>query len=201
MILVAISQLFVSGLLLGLGLTMDACAVSMANGLEEPKMKLPKMVFIAFMYAFFQAGMPLIGYFFGHLLFENLPFIEKYHIIPIVALVLLLIIGGHMLIEGIKDVKSEEEHEPKKLTFKLIFIQAIATSIDALSTGLTFADYGVLEALLVVGLIALVTFVVCMIALFIGKKFGDKLGPWAIILGGIILIAIGIEIFITGIWF
>ena len=141
MILVAISQLFVSGLLLGLGLTMDACAVSMANGLEESKMKLPKMVFIAFMYAFFQAGMPLIGYFFGHLLFENLPFIQKYHIIPIVALVLLLIIGGHMLIEGIKDVKSEEEHEPKRLTFKLIFIQAIATSIDALSTGLTFADY------------------------------------------------------------
>ena len=69
MILVAIGQLFTSGLLLGLGLTMDACAVSMANGLEEPKMKPLKMIFITFMYAFFQAGMPLIGYFFGHLLF------------------------------------------------------------------------------------------------------------------------------------
>lgn len=201
MILVAIGQLFTSGLLLGLGLTMDACAVSMANGLEEPKMKPLKMIFIAFMYAFFQAGMPLIGYFFGHLLFENLPFIEQYKIIPIVALVLLLIIGGHMIVEGIKEIKNPEEHEPKKLTFKLILIQAIATSIDALSTGLTFADYNIGEALIVVSLIALVTFVVCLAALFVGKKFGDKLGSKAVILGGIILIAIGIEIFITGIWF
>ncbi len=202
MILVAIGQLIANGLLLGLGLTMDAAAVSMANGLEEPKMKPLKMAYIAFMYAFFQALMPLIGYFFGHLLFENLPFIEKYHVIPIVALVLLLLIGGHMIYSGIKDIRNkEEERAAKKLTFVVILIQALATSIDALSTGLTFADYSINNALIVVGLIALVTFIVCIISLIIGKLFGDKLGPKAVILGGIILILIGIEIFVTGIWF
>lgn len=201
MFLVSTGQLLLSGLLLGLGLTMDAAAVSMSNGLEEPKMKKRKMAFIAILYAFFQGIMPLFGYLFGHLLFENLPFIEKYHVIPIAALVILSILGIKMIFDGIKEIKHPEEKEPKIIGFKLLFIQAIATSIDALSTGLSFADYKILEALVVIALVMVVTFICCMISLFIGKKFGDKLGSKAVILGGIILICIGIEIFVTGIWF
>ena len=201
---ISAGQLITSGLLLGLGLTMDAAAVSMANGLEEPNMKKSKHIFIAFMYALFQALMPLLGYLFGSTIYKHVPQIEKYHIIPIIALVILGFLGTKMIIDGIKDSKNVEEGEKaveeigKKLTFKLILIQAIATSIDALSTGLTFADYSISEALIVVALITLVTFVVCYFSVIIGKKFGMKLGNKAMIVGGIILIAIGLEIFITG---
>ena len=202
MFLVSTGQLLLSGLLLGLGLTMDAAAVSMSNGLEEPKMKPIKMFYIALLYGVFQGVMPLLGYFFGHLLFENFSFIQEYHLIPIVALIILLILGSKMIIDGIKEIKKPaEEREIKKIGFKLLIIQAIATSIDALSTGLSFADYQIHEAVIVVSLITLVTFIACIISLLIGKKFGDKLGSKAVIIGGIILIAIGIEIFVTGIWF
>ncbi len=196
-------QLISTGLMLGLGLTMDAAAVSMANGLKEPTMKKGKMIYIAFMYGLFQALMPLIGYFFGNALYNNVPQIEEYHLIPICALVILAFLGTKMIIDGVKEIKNKESDEEilkdaKTLTFKVIFIQTIATSIDALSTGLTFSDYKASEALIVCALIALVTFIVCVISLVIGKKFGAKLGKVALIIGGVILIAIGLEIFITG---
>jgi len=207
---ISAGKLISTGLLLGLGLTMDAAAVSMVNGLEESNMKKRKMIFIAFMYALFQALMPLIGYFFGNALYTRLPFIEKYHLIPICALIILLILGIKMVFDGINDIKNEAQIEEKieaekkihkSITLKVIFIQTIATSIDALSTGLTFSNYLVTEALVVTGLIALVTFIVCMISLFIGKKFGAKLGKYALIIGGVILCGIGLEIFISGIFF
>ena len=199
---ISAGQLITSGILLGFGLTMDAAAVSMANGLEEPCMTERKHIFIAFMYALFQALMPFIGYLFGSTIYKNVPQIEKYHLIPIIALVILGFLGTKMIIDAVKEGKNEKEEEEqikgKTLTFKLIFIQAIATSIDALSTGLTFADYALYEALVVISLIALVTFVVCYISVNIGKKFGIKLGNKALIVGGVILILIGLEIFITG---
>lgn len=196
-------QLISTGLMLGLGLTMDAAAVSMANGLEEPHMSKKKMIFIAFMYGLFQALMPLIGYFFGNALYNNVPQIEKYHLIPIFALVILAFLGIKMIIDGIKEIKNKSSDEDilkeaKGLTFKVIFIQTIATSIDALSTGLTFSDYNAKEALIVCALIALVTFIVCIFSLIIGKKFGAKFGKIALIIGGVILTVIGLEIFITG---
>ena len=199
---ISAGQLITSGILLGFGLTMDAAAVSMANGLEEPCMKERKHIFIAFMYGLFQALMPFIGYLFGSTIYNNVPQIEKYHLIPIIALVILGFLGTKMIIDAVKEGKNEKEEEEqikgKTLTFKLIFIQAIATSIDALSTGLTFSDYALSEALVVISLIALVTFVVCYISVNIGKKFGIKLGNKALIVGGVILILIGLEIFITG---
>lgn len=217
MFLISQFQLISQGLLLGLGLTMDACAVSMSNGLQEPSMKKKKMILIALTYALFQALMPLLGYFFGNVLYNNFSFIEKFHIIPIISLVLLLIIGGKMIIEGIKELKDTKNYDTsnalekikeadkanliKKLTVSAILLQGIATSIDALSTGLTFADFNIIEAIIEVALIAVVTFTMSFIALIIGKKFGDKLGVKAIIFGGIILVLIGIEIFVTGIWF
>lgn len=176
--------------LFGVGLAMDACAVSMANGLNEAKMKTRKAVLIALMFGLFQALMPLIGYFVGHALLQ---YIEAY--IPWIALILLGFIGGKMLVEGIKH--KDEEHVAKSLTFIGIVVQAIATSIDALSVGLTIAEYTVLEAIICATIIAVVTFIISFIAVHIGKKFGTKLGNKAEILGGIILIAIGLEIFIS----
>ena len=98
-------------------------------------------------------------------------------------------------------LKKEKENEEKivKLTFISLFIQSIATSIDALSVGFTFADYMVSDAIICSSIIMVVTALISFIAVIIGKKFGDALGKKAEILGGIILILIGIEIFITGI--
>lgn len=184
----------ITSIFLGIGLAMDACAVSMANGLNEPKMKLNKIVLIAFMFGLFQGAMPFIGYLVGSVCLSQIEWI-----IPWVALVLLGFIGGKMVFEGFK--KDDEKEDVKKLTFKVLFIQAIATSIDALSVGFTIADYTMIEAIVCVLLIALMTFIVCVFAVFVGKKFGTKLGSKAEILGGIILVLIGIEIFITGIFF
>lgn len=186
---------YIRSFLLGVGLAMDASAVSMANGLKEPKMKNIKLFFIAGMFGIFQALMPLIGYFIGH---AFLSYIEIF--IPWIALVLLVVIGGKMLIDGIKDEKEDDKAEDK-LSLKVIFLQAIATSIDALSVGFTIANYTVTEALICALIICLVTIIICICAVFIGKKFGTKLGNKACILGGIVLIAIGIEIFISGIFF
>lgn len=178
--------------LLGIGLAMDACAVSITNGLNEPKMKRSKMFFICFMFGLFQALMPLIGYFVGHAFIE---YIEKF--IPFIALGLLAFLGIKMIIDGIKGEESNEKE--KILTFGGIFMQAIATSIDALSVGLTIADYSILQAVICSIIIAIVTFIICVLAFTLGKKFGEKLGNKAILMGGVILIIVGIEIFLTGI--
>ncbi len=183
-------QFYIQSILLGIALAMDACAVSMANGLNEPNMKKRKIVLIAFMFAFFQALMPLIGYFIGHAILQ---YIEKF--IPWIALILLCFLGGKMLFEGFK---KEEDNEAKVLTFATLFVQAIATSIDALSVGLTIAEYSIGEAVICALIIATITFILSFASVFIGKKFGTKLGNKAEMLGGIILIGIGIEIFISG---
>lgn len=184
--------LIVTSALLGIGLAMDACSVSMANGLKEPNMKVNKVILISFMFALFQALMPLIGYFIGSAL---LTYIEKY--IPWIALILLGFVGGKMFIEGLKH--KDEEVDEKPLTFVLLLVQAIATSIDALSVGFSIADYKVHEALLSALIIAIVTFVICIAGVYVGKKFGTALGSKAEMIGGIILIIIGLEIFMTGI--
>lgn len=190
-----VSKLITTSLLLGVGLAMDACAVSMANGLNNPKMRITKTLLIAAHFALFQALMPLIGYFIGSFILSKIEWI-----IPWVALIILSIIGGKMLYDGIKN-KDNENETVKKLTYGAIVIQAVATSIDALSVGFTIANYNVIDALICVGIVGLITFILCITAVFIGKKFGTKLGNKAEILGGIILIAIGIEIFISGMFF
>ncbi len=177
--------------LLGIGLAMDACAVSMANGLKEPTMCFKKHCFIALLFALFQALMPLLGYFVGHAM---LSWIDAF--IPWLALVILSFLGINMFVSGIQNKKEEDT---KKLTILNLLIQAFATSIDALSVGFTIADYTIQQALICVGCIAIVTFIICLGAVKLGKKFGTKLGNKAEILGGIILFGIGLEIFITGI--
>ena len=188
---------FLNSILLGVGLAMDAFSVSLANGLHDTKMKAGRMSLIAGTFAVFQAAMPLIGWACVHTIAQKFSVFEK--MIPWIALILLLFIGGKMLIEGIRG--DEEEEEIKNLSFGALMIQGVATSIDALSVGFTIADYGFLMALVCALLIAAVTFIICMIGLKIGKKVGTKLSGKASILGGVILIGIGIEIFVKGVFF
>jgi manganese efflux pump family protein len=143
--------------------------------------------------------MPLAGWVCVHTILEYFKVFEKF--IPWIALVLLLYIGGGMLIEGIKAKNDTGEKESKSLTFKALLIQGVATSIDALSVGFTIAEYNFLMAFIAGVIIAAVTFAVCFAGLEIGKKFGTKLSNKATILGGIILIGIGLEIFIKGVFF
>lgn len=191
---------FLSAALLGLGLAMDACAVSMANGLKEPQMKVGKITLIALLFAVFQAAMPMIGWVCVHTIVEKFQAFGK--AVPFIALGLLGFIGGKMIHEGLT-CKNDDDEQPcsQLLTFGALIVQAVATSIDALSVGFTIADYNFTKALVSVGVIALVTFLVCFVAVFLGKKFGTKLGGKASILGGLILIGIGIEIFISGVFF
>lgn len=182
----------VTSSLLGAGLAMDAAAVSMANGMNKPCMKVRKVVLIASMFGLFQGAMPFIGYLVGSVVLSKIEWI-----IPWVALFLLSFIGGKMLIDGVKN-KEEECESKAELTFRVLLVQAVATSIDALSVGFTISNYSLIEAVVAVLLIALVTFIISFIAVYIGKKFGTKLGNKAVIIGGFILIAIGVEIFISG---
>lgn len=186
-----------NSVLLGVGLAMDAFSVSMANGLNEPGMKRKKMCGVASVFAFFQALMPMIGWVCVHTVVQYFAAFEKF--IPWIALILLCYIGGKMLWDGIKN-KEEEAEEAAGVGLSALLVQGVATSIDALSVGFTIADYGFVMALVCALIIAAVTFVICMGGLIIGKTFGTKLSNKAAILGGVILIFIGIEIFMTGIF-
>jgi putative Mn2+ efflux pump MntP len=188
---------FFNSLLLGIGLAMDAFSVSLANGLNEPTMSKKKMCGIAGIFAFFQALMPMLGWFLITTIAHLFNAFEK--VIPWVALILLCFIGGKMLYEGIT-TKEDEECKPK-VGFCGLIVQGIATSIDALSVGCTISEYGFAMALICALIIALTTFIICMIGLLIGKNFGTKLSGKANIFGGIILIIIGIEIFVKGVFF
>ena len=186
---------FFNNILLGIGLAMDAFSVSLANGLNEPVMRSRRMAAIAGVYAGFQALMPLTGWFCVRTVLQY--FSAFHRLIPWIALALLGYIGVKMLIEGIR---SGSEDEPARaLSNAALLLQGIATSIDALSVGFTIADYGFVPALASALIIAAVTFFICMGGLSIGKRFGTKLAGRASILGGIILIAIGLEIFLKGI--
>ena len=116
--------------------------------------------------------------------------------IPWIALLLLCWIGGKMLLEGLRGGE-ENSLEVEKLGLWALLVQGVATSIDALSVGFTIADYGWQMALAAALIIAAVTFLICMGGLRIGKTFGTKLAGKASILGGVILIAIGVEIFVS----
>ena len=184
---------FFLSIMLGVGLAMDAFSVSLANGLNEPRMKFGKMTFVAGMFAFFQALMPMIGWVCVHTIVQYFSSFEKW--IPWIALSLLGYIGVKMLIDGIKCRGCEVELRAD--TLGALIVQGVATSIDALSVGFTIADYTLGDALLAALVIAAVTFVICLGCIVIGKKVGTKLAGKAGILGGVILIFIGLEIFIT----
>lgn len=183
---------FFNSILLGVGLAMDAFSVSLANGLNEPGMERQKMFGVAGVFAFFQALMPMTGWICIHTIVQFFHAFEA--LIPWIALILLCFIGGKMLWEGIT---GDGEEEPVGVTFTTLLVQGVATSIDALSVGFAIADYDPLSAIAAALIIAAVTFVICMVGLILGKTVGTRLAGKASILGGLILIFIGLEIFIT----
>ena len=185
----------INSALLGVGLAMDAFSVSMANGLSMPKMSRAMRIAIPLTFAVFQFLMPMIGWFCVRSVAEAFTSFQR--AIPWIALVLLLYIGGKMLIEGFRG--GETEHTDVALKPGALLIQGVATSIDALSVGFTIEQYHVSQALAASLIIGGLTFVICSCGLRIGQRFGTRLAGKASILGGIILIGIGIEIFITGI--
>ena len=193
---------FITSILLGVGLAMDAFSVSLANGLNDHGMKTPKMCGMAGIFSAFQFLMPLIGWVCVHTVAQLFSSFEK--LLPWIALALLGFIGGKMLIEGIRGGDCDEEENcdecGKKIGLAALIVQGVATSIDALSVGFTIAEYGFVQALVSCLLIGFVTFFICLGGIFIGKKFGDRLAGKAGILGGIILIAIGINIFVNGVF-
>lgn len=190
-------ELIVQNLLLGVGLAMDAFSVSLADGLEEPCMKKRRMAVVAGIFALFQALMPMIGWTCVHTVVQYFQSFQAF--IPWIALILLCWIGFNMIFESLKG--GDDPCGSHHLGLKALLVQGVATSIDALSVGFTIAHYDLWSALAAVGLIGGATFLICFAGIAIGKKAGTKLAGKAGILGGVILIAIGLEIFITGVFF
>lgn len=184
-----------NSVLLGVGLAMDAFSVSIANGLSEPQMRRRKSLLIAGVYSVFQFTMPLIGWFLVTTLIGWFRVIEKF--IPYIALGLLLFIGIKMIVECLR---GGEEKESRRLTAPILLMQGVATSIDALSVGFTIAEYPFPSALSASLIIGAVTFVICLFGLWIGRRFG-RIFRRAEVVGGVILILIGIEIFVKNVFF
>ena len=184
--------------LIGIGLAMDAFAVSICKGLSysESNYSWKKALLPGVYFGAFQALMPMIGWICVHTIVRYFRAFEK--LIPWIALFLLAWIGGKMLYDGIRGGEGEETSG--RLTLPALLIQGVATSIDALSVGFTIADYALPMAIVCALIIAVVTFFICAAGLRIGKRFGTRLAGRAQILGGIILIGIGLEIFLTGIF-
>ena len=187
--------------LMGVSLAMDAFAVSITDGMCYSKLSKGKAVIIPTVFGIFQAVMPLIGYFLGSL-FAN--YIDDYD--HYIAFFLLLIIGGKMIFDGIKDLRSTDgEIKEKKFSFPEVLIQGTATSIDALAVGITLnAMEGVTNTnvFIWVAIIGVVTFVISLVGVIlgicVGKLFKNKVSI-AEIIGGLVLLGIGLKILIEGI--
>ena len=183
---------FTDILLIGVGLSMDAFAVSMCQGVSMKKLDLRRAALIALFFGGFQALMPLLGFALGS------TFASAVTIGPWIAAALLLILGGKMLIEGIRD---KEEAPSDVGTISRLFILAIATSIDAFAVGVSFSmQEGVVwltggtSIFLAVSVIGVTTFVLSLIGVWIGNRFGLKYHRAATIFGGVVLILIGIKV-------
>ena len=189
----------VNSILFGVGLAMDAFSVSVANGLNEPNMPARRVLLVAGTFALFQTAMPLAGWLCVHSIAEAFQAFQPY--IPWIALALLLFIGIKMIREGLQEeTEREEEEEKKLLRGGALLVQGIATSIDALSVGFTIAEYDLVSALVEAVIIGAVTFGICVLGVKLGKRLGLKLAGKASVFGGVILILIGLEIFITGVF-
>ena len=190
--------LFVNSIFLGFGLALDAFSVSVADAMAESGMRKGKKIGTALVFALFQALMPLTGWICVKWAADRFALFQK--AIPFIALALLLYLGGKMIKES-RDCEEGKECRISRLTFPILITQGVATSIDALSVGFAIADYVFLEALLSAAIIGAVTFVICLLGLELGKKVGAKFSSRATLFGGCILIAIGLEIFIKGVFF
>ncbi len=177
-------------ILIGLGLSMDAVAVSMSNGMVYKGLTKDKTIAMPTFFGGFQGLMPLLGFLLGGLVSG---IITQYA--NILVFLILGFIGVKMLVDVYKDYKNPEEHESVEegnLTYKTLLLQAIATSIDAFAVGIGFSAIGV-DVVYASSIIALTTAACSLIAIFVGKKFGDIFESKSTIIGGLILVLIAIK--------
>ena len=205
------TELIITSILLGAGLAMDAFSVSLADGLGEKELSAGRVLTIAGTFAVFQFAMPVAGWLLVHTATERFTAFQAF--IPWIALVLLLYIGGKMLIEGIRenrrmagadrarDAEDETVSHDAHLSAGDLLVQGVATSIDALSVGFTIAAYSAGQAVMSSLIIGVVTLFICIAGLYLGRSIGTRLAGKASVLGGVILIAIGIEIWARGVFF
>ena len=183
-------------ILLSFGLAMDAFAVSVTNGMCYKKFKRKEAFATALSFGLFQAIMPIIGYTFGKAFFDTISFLDHW-----IALFLLGAIGINMIMQGIKSYRNPNTAcSTETYTVKLLFAQGIATSIDALAVGISFAFTGTNIALAAAS-IGIITFGCSIIGTYLGKKFHSFLKEKAEIFGGCVLIIIGMNIFIEHMFF
>jgi putative Mn2+ efflux pump MntP len=180
-------------ILIGIGLAMDATAVSMSNGMCY-RMSWKQTLAVGLAFGIFQGGMPLIGYFAGSLFAAQISAFDHW-----IALILLGFIGGKMVWDGFHD--GDESCPVRPFSLTMLLTQAVATSIDALAVGVSFAASSLAVGILsCVSIIAAITFVLSCVAVQVGKKIGDRLGSKAEIFGGTILVLIGLKIFVEHMW-
>ena len=172
-------------MILSIGLAMDAFAVSVCKGLSMQKMNWKNAIIIGVYFGFFQAFMPVIGYVLGVNFQDKITNIDHW-----IAFILLAIIGINMIKEALN---KECETTNDSVKFKDMIILAVATSIDALAVGITFAFLKV-NILLAFSLIGIITCILSIIGVKIGNIFGDKYQKKAELLGGVILILLGVKI-------
>lgn len=212
-------------LLLGLALSMDACAVGMTNGMTDPKMQMKGAFLIGGLFGFFQFLMPLIGYYITGVIASA--FLNTFEAVSAwVSFTLLAFLGGKMLFECVREwVKAKREKEVcqtcfsesdevqtteagmrslEKLSFAKLILQAIATSIDALAVGVTLQMAAISQGLMMGAwgstlTIGVTTFILSTGAVYIGKAVGDKLADKASFIGGLVLVAIGLKILLEGV--
>ena len=180
---------FIELLLMGVGLAMDAFAVSVCKGLAMKKVNKKQAVVIGVFFGGFQTLMPLIGWILGKQFERYITSVDHW-----IAFILLGFIGGKMIVESLKKEEEEEiEKSDKPLDLKEMFILAIATSIDALAIGITFAFLGtpIIEAIAIIGI---VTFLISIGGVYVGNFFGSKYKNKAEFAGGLILVLLGIKI-------
>ncbi len=180
--------------LVAVGLSMDAFAVAISNGLCCQKLRKSQILAIGFCFGGFQGLMPTIGFFLGKAFESYITAVDHY-----IALILLGYIGGKMIFDAITN--KEETEQSRLLTAPLLLTQGIATSIDALAVGVSFAALPDVSIIAAAAFIACITFLCSVIGVCSGKKFGEKLGSRATLLGGLILVGIGVKIFVEHMFF
>lgn len=188
---------FLHSVVFGVVLALDAFSVSVANGINEPRMRPGRACTIAGVFAFFQTAMPLLGWWLTHLLAENFHVLQRF--IPWFALVILVYLGGRMILQGLHP-DADGAGQPAVGTAALL-VQGVATSIDALSVGLTIAENGWCMALVEALIIGVETFGICMFGLYAGRQIGRRVEGKATVIGGVCLVLIGMEVFLRGVFF
>ena len=179
--------------LIGVGLAMDAFAVSICKGLAMRRMNYKKAIIIAAFFGVFQALMPALGYVLGTTFANKIAAIDHW-----IAFILLALIGANMIKEALSS--DDDECQDDSLRIGDLIMLSIATSIDALAVGITFAFFNV-SLLLSVSMIGIITFIICVIGVKVGNVFGEKYKSKAELAGGLILIVMGAKILIDHLFF